>query len=499
VSRDHGEYAPERVRVLTTARVDNGRRPGFAWMPVMVAAIVAGAVFAVGAPSPTTDGAPDRRVITGELDLTARDAAGSSEEWMAGRIGGNAMVLDAASIGGRIIAVGADGGRAAAWTTVYGDSWDPVQFLNPSGNERSVASHVVAWEGSTYVYGRFDSAPAIWRAASVDDWAYVGMIPAFDRAFLTDVVVGSESLLAVTARPDGALATFVSGDAVVWSEVEASGLEQAEQAQAFAAREGWFYAAGSDCSTGTCVPVVHRSTDGTVWGSVPLPDLGQGRLTDIAATRTGLVAVGAIDGEAGVTGLLLRSVDGFNWDAVGMGGSGFDIPVVSIELVSTAAASESATLLVDGGVYDLGVGATVRTDAATFTVATVGDDTVSLELPDGVEILQTGRRIVVAGGVALQRVSAQGDRVVVAGTYLTRGDYPLATVAGVWSSTDGGQRWDRSSSVDGAFATTVTPYTPSTRILLIHPARGETLTWMSEWATTAPSELEYASNRTARP
>lgn len=472
-----------RVRVLgAESRNANGppatsRKP--AWLTLLLAMTVAGAVFMLSPriEPPVTQDDLDTASLTGELDLTR---AGAVETWTQGRIDGAPMILDVTEIDGRIVALGGEGGRAAAWMTTAGDRWEPVS-LESVQSARSVISHAVEWNGNTYAYGRQGSEPTLWRAESPDRWVKEATIPPFRSAFLIDVVAGDSGLLAVTGRPDGKITVFRSDDAFTWDRLDAHGLGEAERAQAFAAHDGWFYAAGTDCTGGTCRPVVHRSADGEAWEPISIPATGTGRLTDITSSERGLVAAGVAQGEDRPTSLLLRSANGVDWERVDGLQPEFDAPETVVEVLNTDPRANAATVAIDGQSYRLASGASVRVEAMLFTVVEVGDGRLTLELPDATHTLQIGDRLTARGGVALQRVVAQGDRLVVAGAYLTEGSIPLATAAGVWSSIDGGEQWTRSTWNASHFGATVVPFTPSARILLIRGARGEINTWVSEW------------------
>lgn len=477
LSEESGSYA---------ARSSSPKQRSGSWFVLIFGMMLAGAVFALSPPIEQLAAPEDLDVpsLTGELDLTQ---ATSVESWTQGRIDGAPMILDVTEIDGRIVALGGEGGVAAAWTTDGGDDWKPV-VLESIKTIRSVISHAVVWDGQTYAFGRQGTEPTLWRAESPDLWVQEEAIPAFRSAFLIDVIAGAEALLAVTGRPDGLVTVFSSTDAYSWKRLDGNGLEEAEQAQAFAAFDGWFYAAGADCSGGVCQPVVHRSRTGNDWDQVPLPFAEKGRLTDIAASDRGLVVAGVSDGDGQAASLLLRSSDGSDWERVDGYETAFAAPESVVELIDTDPAAASATVVIDGQTYQLGVGATIRSEAMLFTVVDVGDGRLTLEFPDTERTLRTGDQLTARGGVALQRVVAQGDRLVVSGAYLTDGAIPLATAAGVWSSTDGGERWTRSTWNASSFGATVVPFTPSARILLIRGVRGEINTWVSEWESIVTTD-----------
>jgi hypothetical protein len=96
--------------------------------------------------------------------------------------------------------------------------------------------------------------------------------------------------------------------------------------------------------------------------------------------------------------------------------------------------------------------------------------------------------------VSPSHIAALGERIVLSGAYVSDGGEPQATVAGVWSSMDGGGQWARSAPEEGAFGTAVTPYTLGTRIMLVGLASGETRTWVSQWKAGAAEELDYAAD-----
>lgn len=502
MASDDGGRHTDAIRVLPGESANSqpaaGRHNRGAWLVLVAATILAIGVFAVGEPVHRSAG-PDDHLDTAdsvEVDLTASGLDGFLDKWTSGRVDGGATVLAVTNVGGRVVAVGASRGRAAAWRTVFGDRWEPVSILEPSGATSSVITRTVKWRGETLGFGRVDSTPALWRADSADRWAYVGPIPAFDATFLIDVVAGDDGLLAVTGTPGGAMSIFNSTDGANWTGLDREGLEEIEQMQAVTAYGGWFYAAGMNCSDDACRPAIHRSVSGNDWEAVRLPAIGAGRLSDIAATRDGIVAVGSVDVGGGTSAaLLLQSGDGTAWVRDDTARA-FMAPQVSVELLSTSSTGVAA-LLIQGAEYELGVEASVLTEAASFSVVGIDTNQVTLGPSDPVR-LAIGRPVSFAGGVALQQVSAQGDRIVVTGTFLSGDESPQPTIAGVWSSNDGGGHWARSTA-DTTIRGSVSPYTPSTRIVLIGGDGEETLTWTGEWSTGARNELDYAADRVTNP
>jgi hypothetical protein len=438
---------------------------------------------------------PENPAFSGMLDLSTGGMRGFLEAWTPGRIPGEVIVLEVVRVGGQLVALGIDGISAAAWTSSYGDKWEPASVQTPVTG-RSVISHVVKWDGGTYAYGRAGSVAAVWRAASPDRWDYKGAISVFGPAVPIDVVA-SDGLLAVVEEDEGAVGVYASSDAVVWSELKQTGLDGPEQVQALAVLDGAFFAVGADCSRSTCTPSVRRSDSGERWETVTLPTDAEGTLEDITATTRGLFAVGNVAGDDGTPeALVLGSADGTHWARLATGHEAFGRQHGSVEVVSTSPGNDATAMLINGQRYDLGVGATVSAEAMRFSIADVGDDLVTLQLPGSTRLVHTGEPATFEAGTALEHVAAEGDRIVVSGVYVGDAVNEWARVATVWASMDGGVEWARSTTDGGAVASTLTPYLASTRILLVGLASGATHTWASEWDTAGAEELDYAAART---
>jgi hypothetical protein len=240
----------------------------------------------------------------------------------------DATVLDVAYLAGSTFAVGSHNGRAAVWTTAYGQQWRPLSGVEAPDADGSEISRTVVWKGAVYGYGRVDGDAAVWRGTPAGDWDLVGVIPQFESAVPAAVAANDTGLLAVASFDDGRTGLWTSDDATHWIRIDPPGNRYPESA-ALAARGGWFYAAGADCS-GACEPIISRSRDGIGWEVVDLPATGNGSLDDIAATSTGLVAVGATTGPGGAPQpLVLRTEDGLVWLESGREGRG---PVAGVAL-----------------------------------------------------------------------------------------------------------------------------------------------------------------------
>jgi hypothetical protein len=349
--RGEDETAPRAVRVLDAGPDPAGarrsqRRP-VAWLPLLLGVILATGVLAVSTPhgGSSVPEEPAGTGFSGYLDLTSSAVPGYMTAMLPGQITGDTVVLDVASIGGRIAAVGIGNNRAAAWVTTSGNRWQPASVQEPASS-RSVITNIVDWQGETYGYGRLDSAAALWHAATADRWEYGGAIPAFGSASLIDIGV-ARTLLAATEGEDGSVALYTSSDALHWSGVAPVGLGSANQIQAMVGRGGWFYAVGMDCSGQACTPSIRRSATGESWESLTVPIVGRGRLVAVAATRDALITAGTLDtGDGSPEALVLVSHDGVTWARVGGDQEPFQPERGSVELSSIRGGT--AALVING-------------------------------------------------------------------------------------------------------------------------------------------------------
>jgi hypothetical protein len=118
----------------------------------------------------------------------------------------------AAAIGSERFAVGgADGGRAAIWTSPDGQAWHAAARLpGGQGAGATVTALAATPEGRQWAGGVVDGAARVWSSAGGRDWAAVGLpgraLAPAGRAQVVALAAGLGRLLVVVQGTKGSVA-----------------------------------------------------------------------------------------------------------------------------------------------------------------------------------------------------------------------------------------------------------------------------------------------------
>lgn len=371
---------------------------------------------------------------------------------------GDQRVTGVARFGESSVAVGWEetsaGVDAVAWTVTAAAPEEPerstppaaeaVRWLRVAGQEalggpgeqrmEAVAAGGGGWlavgstpaSGGEAEGGEVDAA--VWRSPDGLEWARVGegtLGGPGDQRML-DVAVGTLGLVAVG---------FDGRSAAVWTSVDGGSWERVvhdeavfggpgdQRAEAVAAvpgvGSGWI-AVGTDAGAGDGEAAVWRSADGTSWSRVldagGLGGPGEQRMLDVAATPSGLVAVGADGGSA----VVWTSPDGGSWARAALGGAG---------------AASGVALAPGAGLVAVGSAPADGLDAVVWRSGDAG----AWERQEGGELAGPLDQELVAVAIGEERAVAVGH------TDVGGGDDAAA-----WSSTDG-VAWVRSDHDEELF------------------------------------------------
>ncbi|MFI5258228.1 MAG: WD40/YVTN/BNR-like repeat-containing protein [Candidatus Limnocylindrales bacterium] len=256
---------------------------------------------------------------------------------------GSSVIAAVAPGGAAILAVGGSGGAGAVWRSDDGSSWNLTALPAPPTGATELLTAVAATGGGYVAGGYEESATAVktasfWRSADGVAWVRANAeLPAGASEVTGIAAVGPASIVAVGIAGDER-----RGTAAVW-----------------------------------------RSTDaGTSWQSVASPTFASGRMLAVAASGTGLVAVGERQDQTGAAAWF--STDGSTW--VSSSGSGLDNG--GLEMVMTAVAVEGAGFVAAGWRSDAGNGSAV--------VWSSGDGRTWIHLPQDVSFSGAGLASVLA-------------------------------------------------------------------------------------------------------
>jgi hypothetical protein len=238
---------------------------------------------------------------------------------------GSSISAAVATGGASILAVGGSGGAGAVWHSDDGAAWTLTSLPAPPAGATELMTAVAA-AGGGYVAGGYDeSATAqktatFWRSVDGVTWVRAtAQLPAGASEVTGIVVVNPASLVAVGISGDER-----RGSTAVW-----------------------------------------RSTDGGAsWQSVTSPAFASGRMLAVAASGTGVAAVGERWDQTGAAAWF--SSDGSAW--VSSSGTGLDN--VGLQMVMTAVAVDGSGFVAAGWRTDAGNGSAVvwrSTDGKVWT------------------------------------------------------------------------------------------------------------------------------------
>ena len=238
---------------------------------------------------------------------------------------GSFAVRVAAGRGGRVVAVGRSASRPVAWTSTDGQHWDRTA-LPTGGAEWERATAIAPLPGGGFLAGGSagpelgDRRVRMWRSADGAQWTADPDDPSFAGAEVTGVVARDDVEIAVGRvgtgqRSSGSAAWVRSRPNGTWSA--ASGDVAAGLVNGVADVDaGRLLAVGSDLDERAAM--AWQSSDGRAWTIVPASDAfgfdgGKIRMTDVAATSEGWVAVGNTNPLQYGTATSWVSTDGATW------------------------------------------------------------------------------------------------------------------------------------------------------------------------------------------
>jgi hypothetical protein len=237
-----------------------------------------------------------------------------------------AVAVAAVPATGGFVAGGRVGLAPAAWTSADGTTWhrQVVPTLS-NGAEWERVTTILPVTGGFIAGGSVgpelgDRRARFWSSADGTTWEPVPDDPAFAGAEVADILgVGNRFVaigkLGTGQRWTGSIA-WVSDDGRRWRRIDSPELAAGIASAVAAAPGGGLVAVGSDLDEREAL--AWRSTDGSSWQASPreasrLYNGEKIRMTDVAAVRGGLVAVGNYVGVQYGTATSWVSTDGLSW------------------------------------------------------------------------------------------------------------------------------------------------------------------------------------------
>jgi hypothetical protein len=300
--------------------------------------------------------------------------------------------------------------------------------------------------------GANDGSAAVWTSVDGTTWSRVPHHADFGGAVMTSVIAGGPGLVAVGY--DGRLAAvWTSVDGNTWSRVphQAVFALQAEQQMSSVTAGGpglVAVGAGGEADSDDQGAAVWTSVDGITWSRVPHDDTifgdGAAAMESVTAGGPGLVAVGAAEPAVDANGerccqraVVWTSVDGLSWSRV-----------PEDEAVFDGRGGQAMNSVTVGGPGLVAVGYEMRGDDVP---SGLGLDAAVWTSADGITWSRVPHERAVFGWTENQRmygVAATGDGLVAVGA---DGGYPgTPAAAAVWTSADG-ITWSRMPHDDTIF------------------------------------------------
>lgn len=226
---------------------------------------------------------------------------------------------------GRAVAVGTSAGAAAAWVTADdGATWQPSIVPAVDGAIESRMLDVISAPDGFVAVGYASVGPTqrplFWRSPDGRQWTLtVGSGTGRPHG----IAIGGPADFVVVGRGaeglDGApAAAWTSPDGVTWQRATSGAALDDGLMQAVVAGKGGYVAVGRSGDGETAA--AWTSSDGMTWHRVPTTEALKSRsayaahaeMDDLAATSTGLVAVGW-NSDANGAAVVWRSADGVTW------------------------------------------------------------------------------------------------------------------------------------------------------------------------------------------
>ena len=350
-----------------------------------------------------------------------------------------------------ILAIGSSEGTAQAWVSGNGSAWRPSIDIETPERPSASLDHAVYWDGAVIALSLEGDTAGVWRSRTADNWQHQGEFTGVRSQSITGLA-GGEQLLALETF-DGGVQGWASPDAQQWVSLGMLNTLSDISINSLDATEQWYLAGGRshpDLSAGK--PVIYRSSDGVTWE--PVDGEGPGVLSTATGEVTALTtyagtiyATGSIIAEEGVVVATWKSEDGIRWDRIGADAAAFLPTTITMRAQGAGTGDNArATIWVNRDRLVVSIGSEVATNDGTFIVDNVADRLVQLRHGDEQIslVVNMNRRassteLVVSGQT--NNIAVEGPRIVLAGSI----QVGALTTPALWSSTDAGQTWERST------------------------------------------------------
>lgn len=277
------------------------------------------------------------------------------------------------SFRGGFVALGYDQppSHATAWVSSDATAWHRVSSL-PAPVGSSVIAAVAPGGASILAVGGSGGAGAVWRSDDAVAWTLAALLapPTGTTELLTAVAATGHGYVAggfeESATAQKTASFWRSSDGVAWVRASAQLPAGASEVTGMAALgPSSLVAVGISGDERRGSAAVWRSTDeGTSWQSVTSPTFLSGRMLAVAASGTGVAAVGERQDQTGAASWF--SADGSTW--VASSGGGLDNG--GLQMVMTAVALGDSGFVAAGWRTDAGNGSAVvwrSADGRTWT------------------------------------------------------------------------------------------------------------------------------------
>lgn len=214
-------------------------------------------------------------------------------------------------------------GFAAVWTSVDGIAWSRVHHQAPFNSAEMSA--VIATDSGLIAVGRTsDSNAAVWTSSDGSTWSRVPTDPTtFDDAVMSNVAAGGPGLVAVGEDHHGNSAVWISSGGTDWTRIPHDANVFGSSAMTSVTAWGTGLVAVGYRVTQEMDHVeppmgveaaVWMSADGITWSRVDVEAAFDGaEMASVAATPSGLVAVGSVAAGFGRYPAVWTSTDGITW------------------------------------------------------------------------------------------------------------------------------------------------------------------------------------------
>lgn len=215
---------------------------------------------------------------------------------------------------------GTESRRAAIWTSIDGEAWDPVPFAGAAARGR-LTSITAGPAGFVAVGGECcPDRAAVWTSADGLEWERVEDQASFDGALMTSTTSWAGGLVAVGCVVDlecTGTAVWTSSNGTDWSRVALGREVGAAYLGDITASGAVLIAVGTTDRDQLGPPAIFVSLDAQTWTRADVPSVPIA-LSSVTAGPDGIVAVGtSLDEVTGLpVSLVLTSPDGASWATV---------------------------------------------------------------------------------------------------------------------------------------------------------------------------------------